>query len=211
MISTSTSPAFGPSRSTSTISSGFFGSKATLRVFSIPYPPPVIRPVGFFKDIAQVLANLCRRYRPAEQKDIPNHGTFEVLSGISFLRRIRMVSARLPLLVLSMHLDPVVVARPLQGQSSAVRAILNRGARGSASRARTSSANSDLAGSRILHQSRALLGIGRRNLSLPLTSRHGPSGFRRCRSGRTRWLEYPDQIRVALQIVEKFEHGHRAV
>src|ERR1700739_3585357 len=36
LISTRTSPAFGPSRSTSTISSGFFASKATAaRVFMI--------------------------------------------------------------------------------------------------------------------------------------------------------------------------------
>src|ERR1700751_5818338 len=36
LISTSTSPAFGPSRSSSTISSGFFASKATAaRVFII--------------------------------------------------------------------------------------------------------------------------------------------------------------------------------
>src|SRR6185369_8423665 len=39
MISTSTSPCFGPSRSTSTISSGFLASKATAaRVFMIRSP-----------------------------------------------------------------------------------------------------------------------------------------------------------------------------
>ncbi len=37
-----------------------------------------------------------------------------LLSGLSFIRRIRVFNARIPILVLSMHRDPVIVSRALQ-------------------------------------------------------------------------------------------------
>jgi two-component system, NarL family, invasion response regulator UvrY len=37
-----------------------------------------------------------------------------LLSGLSFIRRIRVVNGRVPILVLSMHRDPVIVRRALQ-------------------------------------------------------------------------------------------------
>jgi two-component system, NarL family, invasion response regulator UvrY len=37
-----------------------------------------------------------------------------LLSGLSFIRRIRVINSRVPILVLSMHRDPVIVRRALQ-------------------------------------------------------------------------------------------------
>ncbi|ABD87461.1 response regulator transcription factor [Rhodopseudomonas palustris] len=41
-----------------------------------------------------------------------------LLSGLSFIRRMRVVNRRIPILVLSMHRDPVIVSRALQAGAS---------------------------------------------------------------------------------------------
>lgn len=41
-----------------------------------------------------------------------------VLNGLSFIRRMRVVNRRIPILVLSMHRDPVIVSRALQAGAS---------------------------------------------------------------------------------------------
>jgi len=41
-----------------------------------------------------------------------------LLSGLSFIRRLRVVNRRVPILVLSMHRDPVIVSRALQAGAS---------------------------------------------------------------------------------------------
>lgn len=41
-----------------------------------------------------------------------------LLSGLSFIRRIRVLNSRIPMLVLSMHRDPVIVSRALQAGAS---------------------------------------------------------------------------------------------
>lgn len=41
-----------------------------------------------------------------------------LLSGMSFIRRIRVLNSRIPIIVLSMHRDPVIVSRALQAGAS---------------------------------------------------------------------------------------------
>lgn len=41
-----------------------------------------------------------------------------LLSGMSFIRRMRVLNSRIPILVLSMHRDPVIVSRALQAGAS---------------------------------------------------------------------------------------------
>ncbi len=41
-----------------------------------------------------------------------------LLSGLSFIRRMRVLNSRIPILVLSMHRDPVIVSRALQAGAS---------------------------------------------------------------------------------------------
>src|SRR5215470_16403644 len=70
LISTSTSPAFGPSRSSSTISSGFFASKATAARVFIPGSTFVLR---------------CARIAcaPSSERSFPSHaGIFRL--GVGF-------------------------------------------------------------------------------------------------------------------------------
>src|SRR5260370_36070497 len=88
LISTRTSPAFGPSRSSSTISSGFFAWKATAaRVF-------IVDSILTFQGVAERLVTTPRAFKIITRSSFAHAGRFRTCVGLRLVLVLRRSHAR---------------------------------------------------------------------------------------------------------------------